>query len=148
MIFAVQMITIASGVSEVRDAFLASKVNLGQWMGSATAGQGDEGGQGEPSDRVNEILESLRQENHMLAEADVPEELCCPLTMEPMVQPVVTLDGHTYERAAIEAWLEQHNTSPLTNEPLENKQLIPNMLVKQQMSALREMHRDGTSVVT
>ena len=84
----------------------------------------------------------------MLAEADVPEELCCPLTMEPMVQPVVTLDGHTYERAAIEAWLEQHNTSPLTNEPLENKQLIPNMLVKQQMSALREMHRDGTSVVT
>ena len=30
----------------------------------------------------------------------------CPLTMEPMVDPVVAEDGRTYNRPAIEAWLE------------------------------------------
>ena len=34
-------------------------------------------------------------------------------------------DGHTYERSAIEQWLETHNTSPTTGVELESKQLIP-----------------------
>ena len=34
-------------------------------------------------------------------------------------------DGHTYERSAIEQWLEAHNTSPTTGVELESKQLIP-----------------------
>ncbi len=58
--------------------------------------------------------------------------------MEPMLHPVVTADGHTYERAAIEAWLEQHDTSPLTNERLPHRQVVPNMLVRAQLLALRE----------
>ena len=35
------------------------------------------------------------------------------------------VDGHTYERSAIEQWLETHNTSPATGAALESKQLIP-----------------------
>ena len=34
-------------------------------------------------------------------------------------------DGFTYERSAIEQWLETHNTSPAGVE-LESKQLVPN----------------------
>jgi hypothetical protein len=44
--------------------------------------------------------------------------------------PVVAADGCTYERSAIEQWLETHETSPMTNAPLEHKLLFPNNLAK------------------
>ena len=43
-----------------------------------------------------------------------------------MVDPVSTVDGQVYERQAIEAWLKNNDTSPITNEPLPLKLLIPN----------------------
>lgn len=36
----------------------------------------------------------------------VPNEYLCPITMEIMVDPVIAMDGHTYERVAIENWLQ------------------------------------------
>ncbi len=59
------------------------------------------------------------------------DELTCPITLKPYVDPVSTVDGQTYERHAIAAWLEQHNTSPLTGEPLASKVLIPNVALRQ-----------------
>lgn len=47
---------------------------------------------------------------------------------------VALQDGHTYERAAITAWLAHHNTSPYTNEPLASKTLHPNHLARQMIS--------------
>ena len=47
-----------------------------------------------------------------------------------MLDPVFTSDGQTYERGAIERWLEEHDTSPLTGEPLEHLGLTPNVLVR------------------
>ena len=40
--------------------------------------------------------------------------LLCPITMDLLWDPVFTSDGHTFERSAIERWLETHRTSPLT----------------------------------
>ena len=34
---------------------------------------------------------------------EVPDALCCPISMEIMRDPVIAADGHTYERAEIEA---------------------------------------------
>jgi ankyrin repeat protein len=59
-----------------------------------------------------------------------PEELYCPITSELFQDPVVTADGHTYEREAIAKWLASHDTSPLTGKRLSSKQLIPNLRVK------------------
>ena len=36
------------------------------------------------------------------------------------------MDGHTYERAAIEDWLKYNLTSPKTNSVLDSKMLLPN----------------------
>ena len=47
-----------------------------------------------------------------------------------MRDPVATVDGQTYERSAIEHWLRDHNTSPLTGEVLAMKMLIPNHTVR------------------
>ena len=38
---------------------------------------------------------------------------CCPLTGKLVVDPAVAEDGITYERSAIEAWLQVHSTSPV-----------------------------------
>jgi len=46
--------------------------------------------------------------------------------MEIMKEPVVTSDGHTYERGAIEQWLHLRNTSPKTGAHLPDRRLIPN----------------------
>ena len=39
-------------------------------------------------------------------------------------------DGTTFERAAIEPWLEDHDTNPLTRQPLQHKLLTPNKAVR------------------
>lgn len=59
-----------------------------------------------------------------------PEELVCPLTHELMVDPVMTDDGQTYERAPLERWLASHDTDPLTGMHLKDKTLRPNVLVR------------------
>lgn len=44
--------------------------------------------------------------------AQVPEDCICPLTLEVMRDPVIDALGHSYERFAMTAWLENHTTSP------------------------------------
>ena len=46
-------------------------------------------------------------------------------------------DDFTYERSAIELWLEKHETSPMTNEILSSKELHSNLVVKQMAATLR-----------
>ena len=48
---------------------------------------------------------------------------------------VFAADGHVYDRASIDSFLETHDTSPLTNEPLATKSLTPNDALR---SRLRE----------
>jgi ankyrin repeat protein len=56
----------------------------------------------------------------------IPEKYRCSITSLVMREPVVTADGHTYEKEAIAAWLEKNNTSPKTGVKLAHKSLIPN----------------------
>lgn len=61
----------------------------------------------------------------------VPKELLCPITQELLVDPVLAEDGHTYEREAITRWFGTGNTrSPVTNEELEGKQVLPNHVLR------------------
>ena len=57
-----------------------------------------------------------------------------------LVDPVIAADGFTYEREAIVQWLEGHDTSPRTGQPLENKTVIPNMMARQQVIAWCEQN--------
>ena len=50
----------------------------------------------------------------------------CPISHEVMRDPVAALDGHSYERANIERWLQEQITSPLTGMRLASRLLIPN----------------------
>ena len=57
-----------------------------------------------------------------------------------MVDPVIAADGHTYERAAIQHWLQGSSLSPVTKDKLSHTRLVPNVLVK---SALAQHARDN-----
>jgi len=54
----------------------------------------------------------------------------CPITLEIMRDPVICSDGHTYEREAIQRWLEGSKRSPQTNLPLVSTALIPNLSLR------------------
>ena len=47
-----------------------------------------------------------------------------------MIDPVIAADGHTYERGAVQQWLQQHDASPVTHLLLPHKRLLPNVLIK------------------
>ena len=71
-------------------------------------------------------------------EIDVPEDYICPITQKLIEDPVFAADGHTYEKIAIQEWFEKHDTSPITNLKLENKNLIPNYAIKSCIQAFLE----------
>lgn len=54
---------------------------------------------------------------------DIP---VCPITQEPMKDPVVDKEGNSYEKLAILSWLETNSISPLTRNPLFSRDLSPN----------------------
>jgi hypothetical protein len=55
----------------------------------------------------------------------------CPLTMEVMGDPVMTVDGQTYERVEIDKRFALGNrTSPLTGEELPSTNLFPNIALR------------------
>merc|ERR1712093_777929 len=50
----------------------------------------------------------------------------CPITLEPMRDPVCAADGHTYEHEAIADWLRHSRRSPMTNIHLPHTKLVAN----------------------
>ncbi|EGB06936.1 hypothetical protein AURANDRAFT_65118 [Aureococcus anophagefferens] len=70
---------------------------------------------------------------------DAPDFLTCPLSLELFVDPVLLLvDGQTYERSDVAAWIDQHATSPLTREPAKQADLVPNRAVLDAADAFRD----------
>ncbi|KAK9697259.1 hypothetical protein RND81_08G025500 [Saponaria officinalis] len=64
-----------------------------------------------------------------------PSHYFCPILHEIMDDPFVAGDGFTYERRAIDAWLERHDISPVTKHKLQHFNLTPNMTL---LTAIQE----------
>ena len=67
-----------------------------------------------------------------------------------MQDPVIAGDGHTYERAAIQHWLQGSSLSPVTGEKLPHTRLVLNVLVKSALSQHARLSKetDATSAST
>merc|ERR1712224_380146 len=65
-----------------------------------------------------------------IAWQSMPNDFYCPITCEIMSDPVVAADGRSYERSAIQQWLNNNVgtvvNSPMTGAPLAHRALIPN----------------------
>ncbi len=58
------------------------------------------------------------------------ESMFCPISCELMTDPVITPDGISYNRKAIEEWLNKSNTCPLTKNRLVKVDLRPNRTLR------------------
>jgi len=66
-------------------------------------------------------------------DSDIPSSLCCPLTYEPFVNPVLGNDGRVYEYDAIVRHLASDSKSPFTREPFN---LIPAVALSEQIKTI------------
>ncbi|KAJ1702343.1 hypothetical protein LUZ63_002122 [Rhynchospora breviuscula] len=65
------------------------------------------------------------------ADQNVPSYFMCPIFQEIMRDPHIAADGFTYEAEAIRGWFSSgHDTSPMTNLKLANKELVPNRALR------------------
>nr|XP_043610006.1 E3 ubiquitin-protein ligase CHIP-like [Erigeron canadensis] len=99
----------------------------------------------EISNSTSEQLAALKLVFDKAAEADtptdVPDYLCCKITLDIFRDPVITPSGLTYERAVILDHLEKVGKfDPITRETLFASQLIPNLAIKEAVEAFLEKH--------
>ncbi|XP_064419847.1 WD repeat, SAM and U-box domain-containing protein 1 isoform X2 [Latimeria chalumnae] len=79
--------------------------------------------------KVLRKIEELRVQES--ATDNIPDEFLCPITRELMKDPVIASDGYSYERTAIENWINtKKRSSPMTNVPLQSSLLTPNRTLK------------------
>ncbi|XP_010546140.1 PREDICTED: U-box domain-containing protein 51 isoform X2 [Tarenaya hassleriana] len=64
-----------------------------------------------------------------------PGHFVCPLRKDIMEDPCVAADGYTYDRRAIEEWLQESDRSPMTDLPFPHTNLLPNHSL---LSAIQE----------
>ena len=75
---------------------------------------------------VQRLKKILRQQQR-----DIPDGYLCPITMDPMEDPCIAADGHSYERRAIKDWFARgKRTSPKTGAQLDDTRLFPNHALK------------------
>ncbi|KGN58379.1 E3 ubiquitin-protein ligase CHIP isoform X1 [Cucumis sativus] len=90
-------------------------------------------------------LKSLRSVFEKVTEADspseVPDYLCCKITLDILRDPVITPSGVTYERAVIlDHFNKVGNFDPITRELLNESQLIPNLAIKEAVQSFLDKH--------
>ena len=61
---------------------------------------------------------------------------CCGFCLQiTFLDPVIAADGHTYERTAMEHWIQHEAMSPVTGDLLPHHRLVPNMVIKSMVAA-------------
>ncbi|KAJ6239851.1 wd repeat [Anaeramoeba flamelloides] len=84
----------------------------------------------EEKKNIDEWEGLLEKAFDLLDHSNLPSKFLCPVSLEIMIDPVTTSDGISYEREQIEWWFEKHATSPKTNQPLKNKKIVSNTLLR------------------
>ncbi|KAL6857140.1 hypothetical protein ACP4OV_018522 [Aristida adscensionis] len=94
-----------------------------------------------PKEQLNELEEVFRRAAKADTPTDVPDHLCCKITLDIFRDPVITPSGITYERAVL---LDHLHTvgkfDPVTREALEPHQLVPNLAIKDAVHAFLSEH--------
>ena len=70
---------------------------------------------------------------------DIPKDYLCPITLQLMEVPVLLVeDGRSYEKRELERWLQDHDTSPNTNNVLKSKNSVVNISLRNAIDEFRE----------
>lgn len=60
----------------------------------------------------------------------IPLYICCPITLEIMKEPVVAIDGYSYEKTAIVEWFKNNSKLPISGVCVTNKTVYTNTALK------------------
>uniref|UniRef100_A0A803VF37 WD repeat, SAM and U-box domain-containing protein 1 n=1 Tax=Ficedula albicollis TaxID=59894 RepID=A0A803VF37_FICAL len=82
----------------------------------------------------SKVLQKIEELRRTTISVSVPDEFLCPITRELMKDPVIATDGYSYEREAMENWISNRRSSPMTNLPLQSLMLTPNRTLKMAIS--------------
>ena len=66
----------------------------------------------------------------------------CPISLTLMTTPMVAADGYTYEKTAIEQWLQTHTTSPMDRSPIIDQRLYKNTALAIAIQAWKHLNPD------
>ena len=82
-------------------------------------------------------------------DCQVPDQYCCPISHEVMVDPVILEDGQSYDRKSITKWFSERQppTSPKTGVVLTSTNLIPNVNLRQVIQNWEEEKRQDAAVI-
>ncbi|CAL9066397.1 U-box domain-containing protein 30-like [Musa acuminata AAA Group] len=95
---------------------------------------GKDGSFGASAEKLD--LKKMIEELDSAAEEDVPSVFICPISLEPMVDPVTLCTGQTYERVHILKWFSLgHLTCPTTMQELWDDAVTPNQTLHQLIHA-------------
>lgn len=85
-----------------------------------------------------DVISLLSSKERTESFSEPPDEFVCSITHELMVDPVVIADGYTYERRAIEMWMQRKETSPRTGQDLNCVTIFQNHNLRRQIMEWRE----------
>ena len=60
----------------------------------------------------------------------VEEVMLCPITLETIREPAMTIHGQLYEHQAVLQWVRVNGTDPMTQQPLNESQIYPQYTLK------------------
>ncbi|XP_016128326.1 WD repeat, SAM and U-box domain-containing protein 1-like [Sinocyclocheilus grahami] len=87
------------------------------------------------------VLRKIKDLRSSLMDSDVPDEFLCSITRELMKDPIIAADGFSYEREAMESWINTPNrSSPMTNLPLQTTLLTANRSLKMAIQRWKSSH--------
>jgi hypothetical protein len=81
-----------------------------------------------PNIALRNLIEHFNEKS-IFCDESPSDYIICPISIVIMKDPVITEDGHTYDRSNIEKWFENSDISPVTNLII-NKTLISNITLK------------------
>ena len=74
----------------------------------------------------------------------IPEQYICPLTLEIMTTPVMTITGFNFERQALGDWMNKSSGKepccPMTRKPLKPADVVTNRALQQQIRGWKRLH--------
>merc|ERR1712150_414430 len=93
-------------------------------------------------DALNSLQRTLAMAQHKIMSSfptcNPPDRFIGPISQTVMEDPVIASDKNTYERARILEWFNAHDTSPLTNEPLQDKLVKANEHLKSEIEQYKQ----------
>jgi hypothetical protein len=91
---------------------------------------------------INELAEKICNLDIIEYNQEIPDELTDKVfTMTIYNDPVVAVDGFTYEKASITKWFNSSNKSPMTGQVLETLKLYPNYDMRFRCIEWKEKHK-------